>query len=170
MRLSMKQKGENCFKLANILRQVPNESHDQGRWSGLSDTACGTTACAMGWAAASGQFKGLTDMFTAANPLSRPGYEYVRETLRMNNHTPHGCMLNGEYVGYEVAGASLFGRIVHDKVFFNMTRSKERTIAALEFFGGLYMHGDRKKLNDMQFIAQALHNIDYDRPPIDSPD
>lgn len=47
---------ENCLVLAAFLRDLPAEKFDMGSWK------CGTTACAVGWAASLEHFKaqGLT--------------------------------------------------------------------------------------------------------------
>ena len=50
---------ERLLQLANILDKVPRKAYDHSSYK----NDCGTTACALGWAVDSGEFKGLNLKF-----------------------------------------------------------------------------------------------------------
>lgn len=155
---------ENCFKLANLLKHVPKDAHDQGSWmEGNSRHACGTSACAMGWAALSGQFEGLSHALTPINP--RKDRHDSREIDRAIAEEGEVCTLGGKEMYIFEAAEELFGSQVTHYVFYDTERNKARTIKALEFFGGLYGHSD-ERVNDDDFIVDAMECIDKGRNPL----
>ncbi len=103
----------NCAKLADFLKTVPDEKHNQATW--VTNTLyqptgtawyCGTTACAMGWAAVSKEFEGL---------------RYDRN---------HGVTINGRESDWATASLDYFGRDVFYDVFLK-AGTKEEVIEKL---------------------------------------
>jgi hypothetical protein len=62
--ISRATSNRRLLALAAFLRTVPRKRFDYGRWvgsdwKGAQDLSCGTTACALGWAATMPQFRRL---------------------------------------------------------------------------------------------------------------
>ncbi len=121
----------NCAKLADFLETVPDQLHDQGSFveavkyddgdhlilsrreekelikaARKFDVvhACNTTACAMGWAALSSQFKGLRYDYKSDSPV-----------------------LNGRITDWDLAGLPYFGERAYKEVFYTFG-DKEQTV------------------------------------------
>ena len=129
-------KSVNLRKLASVLRSVPTSHHDQGGWVGSEPkNECGTTGCALGWAAMSGQFEGLDWAIPLVQkdfgpPLSwaTTSEEAKLALLRGHNAVP---VLNGERTGWDGMGIRLFGSLAYHEVFMNLNASKSATIKGL---------------------------------------
>lgn len=109
-KIEFKAWANNCARLAEFLATVPDELHDQRNFVDFTDGygydalckhdvehACGTSACAMGWAAVSKQFDGL-----------RYDYEI------------NGPSINGHYIGWDEAADKYFGPYSMHGVFLSM--------------------------------------------------
>lgn len=115
--LSMKQKAENCDKLANILEAVPPRQFDMGDWVEPKANGCGTRACALGWAALSGQFEGLAWGFrkdTPEGPEWATDWKQVAQFRKDVNRDYHCyasevAILNGKETYWDTVGEKLFG-------------------------------------------------------------
>lgn len=61
-KLSLRDGNKNLIHLASFLEKLPRERFDYNRivgadWMGAQDLSCGTTACAIGWAATISKFR-----------------------------------------------------------------------------------------------------------------
>jgi hypothetical protein len=129
-----------CDLLADYLEDKPDEAHQQNIWAVPNKKApCGTTACAMGWAAISGIFPGLNYTIKA---IQGNTYDHVylsafpsRETLRHYNlSSPElACVLDGEVVDFDDAGTEVFGSCVTEHIFGNPDGTRLEVIEKLRF-------------------------------------
>lgn len=94
----------NCEKLARIMERLPREKHDQGELCNVDvQTGCGTSGCALGWAAMSGKFPGL-QYGLSRDALGKPtGYAFPVINARRNI--------------WDTAGSSFFGRKATNEIF-----------------------------------------------------
>lgn len=108
---------ENHKRLIKIMEALPIEHHDQAHWAYFEgehpDLACGTSACALGWAALSGEIPRLS--------------AYPNES---NKFMP---LVDGRMIMWETAGALLFGVRTLNEVFLNLSLTKDQVIEKLKF-------------------------------------
>jgi hypothetical protein len=110
----------NCVALAQLLEErVPAGAHDQGTWASPSNNSCGTTGCALGWAAMSHLVPGLQYDYLDWGPAGNVAF------LRPK--------VNGKLVDWPDAGKRFFGRRAFNNVFtgVGVQRSRVGTIKAL---------------------------------------
>lgn len=106
----------NCVALAKLLEErVPVDAHDQGHWMDHSShSSCGTTGCALGWAACSHIISGLQHDEILGGLAFRP-------------------KINGQTTEWHEAGPRFFGRRAWGYIFTGpgSGRSRIGTINAL---------------------------------------
>lgn len=126
----------NHEKLIAIMENLPKNKHDQGTWGeGIlkneeDNPACGTRACALGWAALSGEIEGLT-----AKPDFDPidsGYFSLEPYHR------------GRKMRWHEVGVKHFGDITTAFVFMEGDRKKAGVIRALKERLKALKNGDDK--------------------------
>lgn len=121
-----KRWSNNAAKLADVLRDLPDEQHNQSLW-GMQGHSCGTVGCAMGWAAMSRQFldQGLDFKFSDKDPLMA--------ALRSVYNAEKGLtfIYKGKENNLSAAIHDLFGPEIRADVFLNTYRSKQATIDRL---------------------------------------
>lgn len=133
LREEYKKWSNNCFKLAELLRNLPKRAHNQSSWTNVnSDHICGTSACAMGWAVLSEQFEGLS---YAKLELDHETKQHLGIEDTFASRT---VFLNGRATDYENAAAALFGRGTLNSVFMNLEASRDKTVAGLETMAQYY--------------------------------
>ena len=131
---------ENHEKLIALMGEVDETDHDQNHWAVTHQGAsCGTSACALGWAALSQRFKGLQ--------YARVGGHWVptlngEVTFPMFNgdeltHVSKAQLRSGlgmEHAASEwgAVGVAYFGESTTREVFYNTSRSKQRVIEKLK--------------------------------------
>jgi hypothetical protein len=103
----------NCEKLADFLEnEITDNMHAQETWYALNGTSqCGTTGCALGWAAMSGLF---------------PGMDYAMPSAR--EVVP---IINGEIKHFDDFGAQFFGDGAYGQVFYDTDMNRQETVQAL---------------------------------------
>lgn len=102
----------NRQKLIEILEKVPPEDFAMREFAERKEEhECGTVACALGHAAISGQFEGLSFAF-----VERPSMIYPNEMLP----AVATALVDGGEVDWDVVGVSYFGRKVTWDVFYGM--------------------------------------------------
>lgn len=103
-----KKQRENCRELAKILIDVPPRHFDMRGWAkqGPEDDTnfCGSSGCAMGWAAMSGQ---IDDLGWAAK--SRKDPTKWATSLKDANFGHVHPLSNGKIMGWEEAARRHFG-------------------------------------------------------------
>ena len=114
---------KNHETLISFLKDLPPNKHDQGDW-GTCDTQaadhyCGTSACAMGWAAASGEIPGLGHCLAKSEEW-RDRFKSVRPTV------------NGERSDWGRAAVKFFGESTLHGVFLRTDTDLPATIDRLE--------------------------------------
>lgn len=117
----------HVLKLADILEQVPEAAFDMGEYSRTKypeSNECGTVACALGHAAISGEFPGLSAEF---HERERFG-ETIIETVLHVGGVP--------YPSWYTTGECYFGEDVNERIFHNMFgHDKDEVIEALRNWG-----------------------------------
>lgn len=106
----------NCDALADLLKRLPDENHDQGSFGFTSDHPCGTVACGMGWAALSHAFPGLQYRFETPD---EPTFDGIRP------------IVNGKNVAWYEAGSKYFGAETFHYTFMDTSLSKAQLINRL---------------------------------------
>ena len=76
--ISKKVRAERLLKLAEFLEALPRKRFDYGKfigedWQGAPDLSCGTTACALGWAATMPEFRRLGLCVVESGPYTNLG-------------------------------------------------------------------------------------------------
>ncbi len=117
-----KKFANNAAKLADYLETVPDENHDQETWTtgpveGLKQHACGTSACALGWAVVSGEFEELSYRPAGHNETNIPDFISPKVV--------------GMDASWWMAGHKVFGDIILSEVFEDLHASKQETIDRL---------------------------------------
>lgn len=106
----------NCVALAKLLEErVPIDAHNQGHWMDNDDhSSCGTTGCALGWAACSHIIPGLQHDEIFGGTAFRP-------------------KINGKTVDWYEAGPKFFGQHAWAYIFTGAGAGRSRigTINAL---------------------------------------
>jgi hypothetical protein len=142
-KIGSKEHRENAAKLADFLENdIPvGANHDNYNWViGLKENLCGTSACALGWAALSNRFPGLqlgmssplTKEKTAVKSANSSGYRL--KIMDNWERVPHSVLVNGKVSSWEIAGTSFFGEQVYGKVFCVSGLSTELVVAKLRSF------------------------------------
>lgn len=142
-----KAQRRNCGKLADLIEtSIPENRFYMGTWCEY-DHECGTTGCALGWAAMSGQFEGLGVKYHRFNYETGKTREAtdckgLRNLVRLSENKYDELdadpTLNGKSVGWNVVGEKYFGKFTYDYLFtgpgtsFNKAQVVEhlRTLAA----------------------------------------
>lgn len=135
----------NCRTLAAIMRRLHDEQHEQRVWVlGNLNTPCGTRGCALGWAAMSGEIRGLQ-------------YSYPKGTKQGLSVYP---VVNGERDSWIHAGVKFFGARACQYIFSNGELSKKGIINRLNALAALY---DAKAEADAKVAAanEAWENAIY---------
>lgn len=122
----------NHRKLIRIMKSLTPEQHHQEIWAEDNHRSpCGTSACALGWAALSEQLPGLEwYKFRTDNrgmmylPQINGGYLGDAATADVNTDT--------HQMVWEIAGLAYFGDGTFNTVFANPTHSKNRVILRLQ--------------------------------------
>lgn len=108
----------NCLALAERLAALPDALFNQGSWSSPARNECGTTACALGWAALSHVI---------------PGLQYLPdESCSGAQHAPTA---NGLKQSWYRAGRMFFGDRATDELFSRPNGSRAAAIAKLRHIG-----------------------------------
>lgn len=125
---------DNCEALADFMESLQPERHMQSTWNTQStprarQNACGTAACAMGWAAFSQIIPGLqytlSDAFACgAHPVTLP--------------EPFEATIEGEPYSFGYAGAVFFGDRVRAHIFNNGWLSKKQVVELLRSYAKRY--------------------------------
>lgn len=102
----------NARLLADKLETLPPGLHNQKSWTTCASNECGTTACALGWAALSHAVPGLQYMYDGS-----PG-----------NYSP---TVNGLPHTWESAGELFFGETIANDVFYDTGASLDEVITKL---------------------------------------
>ena len=116
---------ENHRKLIDIMKEVPNNQHDQGTWGEYDPDVltekqvnqaphCGTTCCALGWAGVSGEFDGLGVFATDG---------HIEPTI--NNSDQY-------VIDWDEVGVGYFGGVTFRSVFMDTGSRREKVIEKLE--------------------------------------
>lgn len=103
---TIKEIVENHKRLIAIMEALPEEKHRQSIWSRYLDNdprpeACGTSACALGWAALSGEIPGLS---------YKPNKKFHEFAPVLDGHEVGLC-------GWAFVGEQCFGHETQERVF-----------------------------------------------------
>lgn len=146
----------NHRKLIGIMKSLEESQHRQSSWivKQDNDSWCGSSACALGWAVMSGEFKGLGYIDGAEYPALEMGddflpvaqgfvsYQFDREFARamtqMADSMEEGSRDAGIYRGlrnegtWGAIGIAWFGHETLDNIFADGDISRRQVIEELE--------------------------------------
>ena len=114
--LTNQEKADNCLTLAGILDNVEERAFDMTYW--VSETQCGTSACALGHAVLSGMI---------------PGVEVVARTFQSSTYKEWAPRMkgSGDFVLWEDVGEAFFGLEACEEIFYD-SRPREACCVADE--------------------------------------
>lgn len=105
----------NHEKLVAVLEGTNDNAHNQATWGHKTPkNECGTAACAMGWAAISGEFENIQSLLGEFNVS-----DYIR-------------WQNGETIPIYEAARREFGNDTYEEVFMCVTADRCHTISKLK--------------------------------------
>lgn len=128
-----KRWSNNCYKLAELMRNLPRERHEQRHW-GMTDEVeidrssntvrygCGTAGCALGWATLSGQFEGLSE----------------RPSLFGTGPTATIPLSNGQETSWRDVGRTYFGHDAWLYIFSNGDIGRDTIVSRLTEYADQY--------------------------------
>lgn len=125
MTLSRDQIIANHEKLIKIMERLPPEKHVQSTWGMIKKDShdqpdiCGTTACALGWAAISKEIEGLdTELFFSTSSEDVVG--------------AYMPTINGRLSHWRQAGEHFFGPYTHGTIFISPRGSRDEVVKKLK--------------------------------------
>lgn len=124
---TIKEIVENHKRLIAIMEALPEEKHRQSIWGRYLDNdprpeACGTSACALGWAALSGEIPGLS---------CKPN-EKFHECMKFHEFKPVLDGHEADLSGWRFVGERCFGPVTQERVFDIAWLTKDQVIDKLK--------------------------------------